>query len=75
MLFLNKQEKNVKENKIPISYVGFKPSLLANIADAMDAKIVNLYFSDAAHAIIVQDPDISNEIRALIMPCLVNPNF
>lgn len=68
--------KNVKENKQPISYIGFKPSLLANLVAAMDATIVHFYFSDASHAIVVQDEDISNEIRAILMPCIIkDPKF
>lgn len=67
---------NAKENKQPISHVGFKPSLLADLVAAMHAQIVALYFSDASHAIIVSDPDETNEIRAIIMPCLVKkPQF
>lgn len=69
-------EKNAKENKQPLSHIGFKPSLLADLTAAMQAKIVNLYFSDAAHAIIVRDADTSNEIRAVLMPCIIkNPQF
>ena len=67
---------NAKENKQPISYVGLKPSLLADLVAAMHAEIVQLYFSDGAHAIIVKDADISNEIRAILMPCIIeNPKF
>ena len=73
---LESARANAKENKQPISYVGLKPSLLADLVAAMHAEIVQLYFSDGAHAIIVKDADISNEIRAIIMPCLVeNPKF
>jgi hypothetical protein len=69
-------EKNAKENKQPISHIGFKPSLLADLAAAMQAKIVNLYFSDASHTIVVRDADISNEIRAILMPCIIkDPQF
>ena len=68
--------KNVKENKQPISYIGFKPSLLANLVAAMDATIVHFYFSDAKHAIVVQDADIENRIRAILMPCIIeDPKF
>ena len=73
---LESARTNAKENKQPVSYVGLKPSLLADLVAAMHAEIVQLYFSDGAHAIIVKDADISNEIRAIIMPCLVeNPKF
>ena len=75
-VLLESARTNAKENKQPISYVGLKPSLLADLVAAMHAEIVQLYFSDGAHAIIVKDADISNEIRAIIMPCLVeNPKF
>ena len=67
---------NAKENKQPISHVGFKPSLLPDLVAAMHAEIVNLYFSDASHAIIVSDLDETNEIRAILMPCIIeNPKF
>lgn len=73
---LESARANAKENKQPVSYIGFKQSLLADLVAAMQAKIVNLYFSDASHAITVQDADTSNEIRAILMPCLVeNPKF
>lgn len=73
---LENARTNAKENKQAVSYIGFKPSLLANITAAMNAKIVNLYFSDASHAITVQDADTSNEIRAILMPCFIeDPKF
>lgn len=73
---LAEAENSAKENKQPVSHVGFEPSLLADLVAAMNAKIVNFYFSDSAHAIIVQDADTSNEIRAIIMPCIIgNPKF
>lgn len=73
---LENARTSAKENKQPISHVGLNQSRLANLTDAMNAKIVNLYFSDASHAITVQDADTSNEIRAILMPCLVeDPQF
>jgi hypothetical protein len=67
---------NAKENKQPISHIGLKPSLLADLTAAMNAKIVHLYFSDASHAIIVKDEDTSNRIRAILMPCIIkDPQF
>lgn len=73
---LESARTNAKENKQPVSYIGLKPSLLADLTAAMHAKIVQFYFSDAAHAIIVREADISNEIRAILMPCIIkNPDF
>jgi hypothetical protein len=60
-----------KKNKQPISHIGLKPSLLADLTAAMHARIVGLYFSDASHAIIVKDADTSNRIRAILMPCII----
>jgi hypothetical protein len=73
---LENARTNAKENKQPISHVGIKPSLLADLVAAMDAKMVQFYFSDAAHAIVVRDADHTNEIRAIIMPCIIeDPKF
>lgn len=73
---LENERTSAKENKQPLSHIGLNQSMLANLAAAMNAKIVNLYFSDASHAITVQDADTSNEIRAILMPCIVeNPQF
>jgi len=73
---LESARADAKENKQPLSHIGLKQSLLANLTAAMHVKIVNLYFSDASHAIIVQDYDISNEIRAILTPCIIeNPKF
>ena len=73
---LESARTNAKEYKQPVSYVGLKPSLLADLVAAMHAKIVQLYFSDAANAIIVQDTDTSDKIRAIIMPCIIEkPQF
>ena len=73
---LENARTNAKENKQPLSHIGFKPSLLADLVAAMDAKMVQFYFSDAAHAIVVRDADNTNEIRAILMPCMIeNPKF
>ena len=65
-----------RDCKLPLSHIGLKPSLLADLTDAMHAQIVHLYFSDASRAITVRDADRSNEMRAILMPCLVeNPQF
>ena len=75
-IVIESARKNVKENKQPISYVGLKPSLLANLVAAMNATIVHFYFSDASHAMVVQDGDIENKIRAILMPCFItDPKF
>lgn len=67
---------SAKENKQPVSHIGLRPSLLADLTDAMHAQIVHLYFSDEKKAIIVRDADISNGIRAIIMPCIIeDPKF
>lgn len=73
---LESARTNAKENKQPISHVGLNQSKLADLTAAMNAKIVNLYFSDAVHAIIVRSAYPSNEIRAIIMPCFIEkPQF
>ena len=64
-------EKNAKEladSKLP--FVGFKPSLLADLVAAMNADIMEFYFSKPKGAIVVRDQDETNEIRAILMPCL-----
>lgn len=73
---LESARTSAKENKQPLSHIGLNQSRLADLTAAMNAKIVNLYFSDASHAITVQDADTSNEIRAILMPCIIeNPQF
>jgi hypothetical protein len=73
---LENASTSAREGKLPLSHIGLKPSLLADLTDAMHAQIVHLYFSDASHAIIVRDADRCNEMRAILMPCLVeNPQF
>lgn len=73
---LENARTSAKENKQPISHIGLNQSRLADLVAAMHAKIVNLYFSDASHAITVQDADTSNEIRAILMPCFIeDPKF
>ena len=73
---LERARANAEKNKKPVSHVGLKTSQLANLAAAMDAKTVNLYFSSEAEAIVVQDDDGANEIGAIIMPVLIgNPLY
>ena len=68
---LERARRNAKNEKQPVSYVGLKTSLLANLTAAMGARNVDLYFSSSAKAIVVQDHDYDNEIGAIIMPVLV----
>jgi hypothetical protein len=69
-------EKNAKELGTQLQRVCFKPSLLADIVAAMNAKIIEFYFAKQAGAIVVRDQDKTNEIRAIMMPCLIkNPRF
>ena len=73
---LESARTSAKENNQPLSHIGLNQSRMDSLTDAMHAKIVNLYFSDASHAIIVKDADTSNEIRAILMPCIIkNPQF
>lgn len=69
---LAEAEKNAKEladSKLP--FVGFKPSLLAGLVAAMNADIIEFYFGKPKGAIVVRDQDETNEIRAVLMPCLI----
>ena len=60
----------------PLSFVGFKPSLLADLVAAMNADIIEFYFSKQKSAIVVRDQDETNEIRAILMPYLIeDPKF
>lgn len=70
-------EKNAKELGTQLPRVGFRPSLLANLASAMNAQhIIEFYFTKPAGAIVVRDQDEINEIRAILMPCRIeHPNF
>ena len=70
-------EKNAKEladSKLP--FVGFKPSLLADLVTAMNADIIEFYFGKPKGAIVVRDQDETNKMRAVLMPCLIlDPKF
>ena len=69
-------DKNAKELGTQFAHVGFKPSRLADLVAAMDAKIIEFYFAKPAGAIVVRDQDKTNEIRAILMPCMiVEPKF
>ena len=68
---LAEAEKNAKELGTQLPRVGFMPSLLADLVAAMNAKIIEFYFANSKGAIVVRDQDITNEIRAILMPCLI----
>lgn len=71
-----KAEKNAKELGTQLPRVGFKPSLLADLAAAMDAQIFAFYFGNPKGAIVVRDQVTGTEIRAILMPCLIeDPKF
>lgn len=68
--------KNAKKHKQPVSYVGIKTSLLADLVAAMGTNYADLYFSSSSRAIVVEDGDDDNEIGAIIMPRIVkNPKY
>lgn len=68
--------KNAKELGTQLPHVGFNPYLLADLVAAMDAKIIEFYFSKPAGAIVVCEYGRANEIRAILMPCNINdPKF
>lgn len=73
---LAEAEKNAKELGTQLPRVGFKPSLLADLAAAMDAQIFAFYFGNPKGAIVVRDQVQGTEIRAILMPCLIeDPKF
>ena len=72
---ITQAELKAKDEKDPINRVGFNASLLAYLASAMDADIMHFYFGRKDSAIVVRG-DIYQEIRAIIMPCLIEePEF
>ena len=59
-----------------LSFIGFKPSLLADLVAAMNADIIEFYFGKPKGAIVVRDQDDANRIRAILMPCVImDPKF
>ena len=73
---LAEAEKNAKELGTQLHRVGFKPSLLADLAAAMNAKIIEFYFTKQSGAIVVRGEYNTNEIRAILMPCTIeDPQF
>ena len=68
--------KNVKELGTQLPCVGLNMSLLANLAIAMDAKVIEFYFTGTNSAIVTLDKDKTNEIRAILMPYYIEePKF
>ena len=68
-------EKNAKELGTQLQFVGFKPSLLADLVAAMNADIIGFYFGKPKGAIVERDYD-TNRIRAILMQCLIEyPKF
>ena len=65
---LESARADAKKHEQPVSHVGLKMSLLADLAAAMGASNVDLYFSSAKAAIVVEDGHGDNEIGAIIMP-------
>ena len=73
---LAETEKNAKKLGTQLPRVGFKPSLLADLAAAMDARIIEFYFAKPAGVLVVREGDNTNRIRAILMPCIIeNPQF
>ena len=63
---------SAKNDKNPISRVGINANMLANLADAIGTKNIDLYFTNSKSSIVVLDNDECNEIRAIIMPIIIN---
>ena len=73
---LAEAEKNAKELGTQLPRLGFNTSLLANLAAAMDARIIEFYFTKQSGAIVVRGNNKINEIRAILMPCVIaDPKF
>ena len=73
---ISEAEKNAKELGTKLPFVGFKPSLLADLVAAMNADIIEFYFGKPKCAIVVRDLEETNKIRAVLMQCLIeNPKF
>ena len=73
---LAEAEKNAKELGTQLPHVAFKQSMLADLVAAMNADIIEFYFGKPKGAIVVRDQEETNEIRAILMPCLIeDPKF
>lgn len=69
-------EKSANGHLSVTTRVGFKPSLLADLVAAMNAYGIGFYFTKPNGAIVVRDQDVTNKIRAILMPCLIeDPKF
>ena len=72
---MNKVDKEAKDEKLPINMVGLNACSLSAIASAIDAKIIEFYFTQANHAIVVRNAKYP-EIRAILTPCFIeDPKF
>lgn len=72
---ITQAELKAKEEKDPINCVGLNARMLSNLAIAIDADIMRFYLGRKNGAIVVRG-DIYPEIRAIIMPCLIEkPEF
>lgn len=72
---MTEAELKAKDEKDPINRVGLKASLLADLASAMNADFMHFYFGRKNGAIVVRN-NIYPEIRAIIMPCMIDdPEF
>lgn len=72
---MTEAERKAKDEKEPINRVGLKACLLGDLASAINADIMHFYFGRGNSAIVVQNC-VYPEIRAIIMPCLIeDPKF
>ena len=72
---ITQAELKAKEDKEPINCVGLNACLMADLSSAMYADIMHFYFGQKKGAIVVRGY-IYTEIRAIIMPCLIEePEF
>ena len=68
---INKAEKEAKDEKLPVNMVGLNARSLSDLASAINANIIDFYFTQANHAIVVRNAEYP-EIRAIMMPYLIN---
>ena len=72
---INKAEKEAKDEKLPVNMVVLNARSLSSLASAINANIIHFYFTQANHAIVVRNAEYP-EIRAIMMPCLIeDPKF
>lgn len=73
---MEEAEGSIKEDYNPLPFFGFNFKFFKGLQEAMNAERFEFYFSKTNREIIVRDADISNEIRAILMPVLVDdPRF